>query len=129
YDPAKTTATFANPVLLSGRNYYPANEALDFFASFAKEGSDNFVWNDAMLNRYPDQGEIGAFVRGEIAMMFGFSYQLQEVERLANEYRTVGTPSINPTVVRGSVSPQILAQPDETRRTTTTNNSNLSTVP
>lgn len=128
YDATKTTATMANPVLLSGRNYYPANEALDFFASFAKEGSDNFVWSDALTAKYPKDGELGAFVRGEVGMMFGFSYQLKDVERLANEYRTTGTPSINPTVVKAASAPQILAQPDETRRATSRNtNMNTST--
>ncbi len=120
YDASRTAATLANPVLLSGRNYYPANEAFDFFTSFAKTGSDNFIWNESQITQNPQDGELGAFVRGEIPMIFGFSYQIKDVERLANQYRTTGAPSINPTVVRAAVAPQLSAQPEETRSSTRT---------
>ncbi len=107
YDPTKLTVTLAQPTLYSGRYYYPASDAVEFFLSFTKKGSDNFLWDPSIASDFPEDKEVGAFARGEIATFFGYAYQLSDVQELIAKYQREGLDVIDMSSVRAAALPQL----------------------
>lgn len=52
----------------TGEPVYPGTQALDFYTSFANPNKETYTWNSSMSN------SLNAFMDGEVAMMFNYSY-------------------------------------------------------
>lgn len=64
------------PPALSGQNYNPGMEALRFYADFANPAKEVYCWNKNLDN------SIDMFVRGNLALMLGYAYQLPQIRSL-----------------------------------------------
>jgi ABC-type glycerol-3-phosphate transport system substrate-binding protein len=64
----------------TGRPLYPFKEAIDLYTSYALPSSQHASWNLKITGLYPEQKEIGAFARGKVAMIFGFSTTYNEIK-------------------------------------------------
>lgn len=78
HDQSETTAIFAQQQNASGEN--PAKNVVEFFASFANPDYRNYSWNEGMT-RNNDAKEIYAFARGKLAMVVGYSYFYESLEK------------------------------------------------
>jgi len=70
-------ATFNQYVDIAGQPYYPGTVALDFYTSYARPNKETYTWNSTL----PDATT--AFSQGKAAMMFGYSYMIPTILRLA----------------------------------------------
>jgi len=57
--------------------YYPAHDALTFYADFANPGREVYTWNDEMPN------SLDAFIRGQTAFFFGYSHNIPTIKAQA----------------------------------------------
>lgn len=57
----------------TGKSYYPGIEAFDLFTSFASRNTNHYSWNEMITGFYPEQKDLGVFLRGKTAMIFGYS--------------------------------------------------------
>lgn len=64
------------PPELAGRPYPPGAEALIFYSDFANPEKEVYTWNDKM------PGSLEAFVKGQAAYFFGYSYHLPMIRGL-----------------------------------------------
>lgn len=74
-DPSKIT--FAQNNKVSGQQISPATLAINFYTDFANPRKAVYTWNAAQNN------SIDAFYEREVAMMFGYSYQVEAVRAKA----------------------------------------------
>jgi len=78
-DPNSGQAIFDRiPPEMTGRPEPPGAEALTFYTDFANPEKEVYTWNDLM------PGSLQAFVNGQTAYFFGYSYHLNAI-RNANE--------------------------------------------
>ncbi len=71
-------ATFnKTPKALSGRDEPPGWGALSFYTDFANSSKEVYTWNDDMPN------SLDAFVTGQTAFFFGYSYHLSQIRAKA----------------------------------------------
>ncbi len=71
----RTKATFAQNVESGDELFSPGEDALKFYTAFANSSKETYTWNSSMI------GSIDAFVQGKSAMMLGYSYHADEIER------------------------------------------------
>lgn len=57
----------------------PAEDALEFYTSFADPTKEVFSWNDKKINSYKD------FINGSLAYFFGYSYHLDKLKSEAKK--------------------------------------------
>lgn len=98
YDDAKEKATFSlqqGTLEGTGRPAFPAAAALELYTSFARPSFKNYSWNDTITSYDPQLKELAAFMKGKVAMIFGYSYlydQLLDIGKgLSKEGATVLT--------------------------------------
>ncbi len=72
-----TTTGGAKPTLSRGKGV----EVLDFYTSFAKSGSTNYVWDPSVSY------SIDSFYQGETAMMINYSHHIQTLEEKNPHFR------------------------------------------
>jgi ABC-type glycerol-3-phosphate transport system substrate-binding protein len=91
-------ATFhKTPSALSGRDEPPGYGALRFYTDFANPAKEVYTWNDDFTN------SLDAFVTGQTAFFFGYSYHLEQIRAkapklnfgIANLPQLEGNPEIN----------------------------------
>lgn len=109
YDPTGARVTLADPTPGSGISGFPAAEALDFFTSFGKKGTDTFLWDTRQTENMGQDLDVGAFVSGNIGMIFAYPYQVRDVERLISQYQIERGNVIPMEVVRVAPAPQRIA--------------------
>lgn len=69
------TVTFdALPEGMADRAYNPGMDALRFYSDFANPAKEVYSWNAALPN------SLEMFIQGKLAMMFGYSYHLPQIE-------------------------------------------------
>lgn len=66
-----------NQSLPGDSSYFPAQEALRFYLSFANPGSEIYTWNQNM----PD--DLSVFIAGQLGFMFGYSDYLSVIKQQA----------------------------------------------
>lgn len=70
--------TFNQSVGTGGEEaYYPAEDALLFYTSFANPKKETYAWNDKM------NSSLEAFANGDVSMIFAYSYQLPTINQLS----------------------------------------------
>lgn len=62
---------------MDGRTVVPAENALNFYTSFAKRGDSHYSWNSNM------HYSVDSFAEGVTAMMFNYSWQAQTIDQKA----------------------------------------------
>lgn len=72
-DVASERATFQYPVIYNGEDYYVGERATQFYTDFANPLKMNYTWDDQM------HYSIDAFVEGNVAMMFNYSYTIPTI--------------------------------------------------
>lgn len=120
YDANNQDVTLLAPTYSSGRSYIPSADALTFFYSFGNDKSVNFSWSDTFVEDKPEDKELGAFAKGKVAMIFGYSYYISELERLINQYKTTSSSSlVSYDALRTASLPQVIdsASANETKLT------------
>ncbi len=90
-------ATFHQvPAQLGKRDIPPGDEATIFYTDFAYPAKEVYTWNDEMPNSFD------AFISGESAFFFGYSYHLVDIQNRAPKlnfgYTTAPQIEGNPTV-------------------------------
>ncbi len=95
----RTTAYFNLIEKQEEGDYYPGTTALDFYTAFASPGkqvkltdgsqTEVYSWNNSM----PSSQE--AFVKGQVAMIFGYAYQIPDIQNQSDiSFGTVPVPQI-----------------------------------
>lgn len=106
YDQTGERITLSDPTPGSGSSGFAAADALDFFTSFSKPGTDSFLWDANLASDLPDPNDLGAFVTGQIGMMFAYPYQVSDAEKLISQYQTQRSDAIQPDVIKVAPAPQ-----------------------
>jgi ABC-type glycerol-3-phosphate transport system substrate-binding protein len=79
-------------------------DTLDFITSFSDSQSPNFSWNSSITS---NEKELGAFLKGETSMIFGYSYLYQELLALQKTYQRQNIDTIDISDIKITTSPQI----------------------
>lgn len=79
-------------------------DTLDFITSFNDPESTNFSWSDDLQT---NEKEIGAFLRGDTSMIFGYSFLYNEILNLQNTYQRQNIETIDIADIAITQSPQI----------------------
>lgn len=79
----------------SGEAFYPGQEALDLYTSFGLSTHRNYSWNSMITGYSPQQKELGVFVRGQTAMIFGYSTTYQDIIAILEGVRKNNTDTID----------------------------------
>lgn len=106
YDQTGERITLADPTPGSGITGFAAAEALDFFTSFSKPGTDTFLWDTNQTTDTPEDKDLGAFVQGKIGMVFAYPYQVRDTERLISQYQVQRGDVIPADVLKVAPAPQ-----------------------
>lgn len=64
----------------TGEAYYRGVEALNLYTGFALSNYKYYSWNALITSLFPEQKEVGAFVKGKTAMIFGYSWLYDEID-------------------------------------------------
>lgn len=98
--PDHTKATFDLPVN-ADKPYYPAENALNYYTSFANPSSPTYTYSDAITStgskKFPS--DIQAFMEGKLAMLIGYSYQVNNIKQYTGKRITFATaplPQVRP---------------------------------
>jgi len=94
----------------SGKAFFPGEEAIKLFTSFALPSYKNYSWNRNITGLLPEKMEIGVFCRGKTAMIFGFSSLYEEIITTIEELKKTQQNSISPEDIGISLSPQIMSR-------------------
>jgi len=93
--PDNASATFAlSTEKITGEDFYPGTESLDFYTSFANPDNVNYTWNNKML------GSLEAFEKGYTAMTINYSYQQANIDKFKSpdvRYKVTYLPRIETT--------------------------------
>ncbi len=106
YDPALSQVTLTEPVVQNGRRTFPSITALDTFAKFGREREDSFLWSLEQTADDQEAKELGAFVRGEIGMIFGYPFTLKQINEQIELAIEQGAFTIDPLSIRVAPVPQ-----------------------
>lgn len=93
--PDNSSASFALPIqTVTGENFYPGQNALEFYTNFADPNHRNYSWNNDL------SGSIQAFENGQTVMMLNYAYQKPVIEKFKKpevEFDIAPLPTINTT--------------------------------
>lgn len=86
---------------------YPALNALQLFTSFALPDYKHYSWNELITKKEAGEEEIGAFASGKVAMIFGYSYTLEQIKDSIKSKKDRGKQTISEDDVGITVIPQV----------------------
>lgn len=69
--------TFSQGKTINGQNISPAQLSISYYTDFANPRKDVYTWNSTLNN------SIDAFYEREVAMIFGYSYQIEAIKAKA----------------------------------------------
>ncbi len=84
-----------------------AQEALDFYLSFADPNQKHYTWNEFVASDNNDVQEIEAFARGEVSMVIGYSFMYQDIVNQIGVLGSQGEQVIDVDAIRTASIPQI----------------------
>lgn len=67
-----------------GKPNTPGVDALDFYTSFGLPNNRNYTWNAFLSDTNTSEQEVDTFVKGKVAMIFGYSYLYEDIVRQIN---------------------------------------------
>ncbi len=86
------------------RNF--ANEAVQFFTSFADPRYKNFSWSKFLSNPSSAERDMETFARGKVSMIFGYSRDLARIREVIKKLKGKGERVISERNVKVSFFPQ-----------------------
>lgn len=119
YDASGAKTVFAKNKGVSagtGKPFFPTLEALKLYTSFASPSARHFSWNLPITALYPEQKEIGAFARGKVAMIFGFSSAYSDIKVAIDGLARENEPTIQLENIGISEVPQFEGAKEAGRR-------------
>lgn len=118
YDDKAEKATFANSATPGSAVSNPGVAALELYTSFGLPTYKNYSWNDTITGFAPEKKEVGAFVRGKVAMIPGYPMLYDTlVEEIQNQQK-LGAPHIDVDDIGIAPMPQLVSPTEGTRRDT-----------
>ncbi len=82
-----TQVTFdKTPMAIGSQSKEPGKDALRFYTDFANPAKEVYAWNSTM------DDSLDLFIRGKVAIMFGYSYMISQIK--------AGNPKMNLVVTR-----------------------------
>ncbi|MCT4592585.1 MAG: extracellular solute-binding protein [Candidatus Gracilibacteria bacterium] len=99
----------------TGKAYYPGKEALSLYTSFALSSYKHNSWNSWITATAGDQKEVGAFVKGKVAMVFGYSWLYEELKLQVQAAQKQGKDHIKLEDIGIAAVPQVI-DPTESGR-------------
>jgi ABC-type glycerol-3-phosphate transport system substrate-binding protein len=105
YDDIMSKALFTNSIT-GGKT--PASDALEFYTSFANKSQKHYAWNEHM------DGDIEAFVKGEVSMIFGYSHTYGQILEERNLKSSVGEQVIDISAIKTANLPQVVDPTEST---------------
>lgn len=118
YDADKKVANLANSTGVdpdTGQAVYPVLNALQLYTSFALSEYKHYSWNELITKKEPAEQEIGTFTAGKAAMIFGYSYTLDQIQQSMKSKRDRGQKTIEEDSVGIALVPQVSDNPSEGR--------------
>ncbi len=91
----------------TGKPNFPGIEAMKMYTGFADSRYKNFSWNRLITGLYPQLDEIGAFARGKVAMIFGYSSTYSDVLATIEGLNKNNAGAIIPTDIDTAPAPQL----------------------
>ncbi len=92
----------------TGKPYYRGVEALKLYTSFALSSYKNYSWNNLITSFFKDEKEVGVFVKGKTAMIFGYSWLYDEIDLQIQAAQKSGESHIALEDVGIAVVPQLV---------------------
>ncbi|RLC38591.1 hypothetical protein DRH27_01890 [Candidatus Falkowbacteria bacterium] len=79
-----------NPESANNKSYNPGLDALRFYTDFSNPAKEVYSWNNSLEN------SLELFIQGKLAMMFGYSYMLEQIQARAPKlnFSITGLPQI-----------------------------------
>jgi ABC-type glycerol-3-phosphate transport system substrate-binding protein len=105
--------TSVDPDTNVSQTVYPAKNALTLYTKFgiSDEGNIFYAWNDMITKKEMGDYEVGAFASGKVAMIFGYSYTMDQIHKLIEQKRNAGKATIDPSEVKIAPVPQATSKP------------------
>jgi len=116
YDDKGERAVFAETQ--PGSVQKPGVAALELLTSFALPSYKNFSWNETITGRVPEDKDVGAFVRGKVAMILGYPYLYSRIDQLIQNQQKLGQEHIDLKNVGIAPFPQLVDPTQSARRDT-----------
>lgn len=117
YDSTGSNATFASKTSSSTSGVSsPGEAALTLYTSFGLPSYKNYSWNDVITGYSPSDKEVGPFVRGKVAMIFGYPYLYDTITKAIQNQQKAGGSYIDTKDVGIAPMPQLVSQTESTNR-------------
>jgi ABC-type glycerol-3-phosphate transport system substrate-binding protein len=91
----------------TGEDYYRGQETLKLYTSFGLEAYKNHTWNQLITSFTGSNKEVGVFVNGKVAMVFGYSDLYSKIEKLIEEAEKKNSEHITIEEVGITTVPQL----------------------
>ena len=85
----------------------PWEKALTLYTSFAKPLFKNYSWNKEMTAKYSEKSEIYPFIYWKTAMIFGYSYLKNDLEKIISQIRSKWDETISKKDIWIAEVPQV----------------------
>lgn len=100
----------------TGKPYYPGVEAIKMFTSFGDPSYKNYSWNQLITGQTGDSKEVGVFVKGKVAMIFGYSWLFDEIRLQIQAAQKKGDKHISEEEIGIAPIPQLLEETETGNR-------------
>ncbi|MBT3865177.1 extracellular solute-binding protein [Candidatus Peregrinibacteria bacterium] len=101
--------------LFSESNDYAAVDAMNLYVSFADPSQRHFSWDEDLALDY-FAGDVTAFLKGEVSMIFGYSSMYDYIMSQRKIASSKGLSVIDADVVKTAPMPQLLDPTDSTEK-------------
>ncbi len=119
YDEKEEKATFADSGKANTQGITnPGEQAMDLYTSFGLSTYKNYSWNDTITGYAPEDMEAGTFVRGKVAMIFGYPYLYDALTQGIQAQQRAGGPHIDIADIGIAPMPQLVSGTEATKRDT-----------
>lgn len=119
YNEKEDKAIFADKQGASiGNMERPGVEAFSLFTSFGLPSYKNYSWNETITGFSPEDKEVGAFVRGKVAMIIGYPYLYNTIIRNIQNQQKLGNKHINSSDIGIAPFPQLISSKEAVQRDT-----------
>lgn len=96
--------------------FFPFTEALSLFSSFGNPSFKNYSWNKDITSLASESKELNPFLRGKVAMIFGYSYLYQDLLNMRKQLKTVGESVVDEDDIGVIEFPQLLSFTESGKR-------------
>jgi ABC-type glycerol-3-phosphate transport system substrate-binding protein len=119
FNDVKDHATFSlqqGVIQATSKPFFPFTEALSLFSSFGNPAYKNYSWNKDITSLAADAKELNPFLRGKVAMIFGYSHLYQDLSFMRQELKSIGETVVNEDDIGIAEFPQLLSFAESGKR-------------